>query len=326
MRCASRWWPRPGEPALTPAPTPVNSIKLRHDIEQLEHLQAQGALGAEFDAILAGYRDVRSRFEARLGPTANGHLDAQDLRAIGEAYGRIVHFEPPAAVPGSALGTGWDPASIEAQFAVEPGIAWIDGFLDPKALERLRRFCLEATIWNDISHNFQTDPVPRGYLGAYAADGLLAPLLFQIADELGRALPHIIGSHPLHQMWAYKYEETLEGIAIHGDGAAVNVNFWLTPDAANLDPETGGLTVYPAKAPKQMDFVAINQDPAAIHRFLAGTGVQPVNIPYRQNRCVIFNSDLFHATQSLRFKPGYENRRVNMTMLFGRRGDARGQA
>ena len=45
----------------------------------------------------------------------------------------------------------------------------------------------------------------------------------------------------------------------------------------------------------------------------------PVNVPYRQNRAVIFNSDLFHATAPLDFKPGYANRRVNVTMLFGRR-------
>jgi hypothetical protein len=28
---------------------------------------------------------------------------------------------------------------------------------------------------------------------------------------------------------------------------------------------------------------------------------------------------LFHATAPLSFKPGYENRRINVTMLFGRR-------
>jgi hypothetical protein len=37
---------------------------------------------------------------------------------------------------------------------------------------------------------------------------------------------------------------------------------------------------------------------------------------------VLFNSDLFHKTDSYRFKPGYENRRVNVTILYGDRGDA----
>ena len=44
-----------------------------------------------------------------------------------------------------------------------------------------------------------------------------------------------------------------------------------------------------------------------------------MKVPYRENRAVIFDSDLFHRTDTLRFKPGYENRRINVTMLFGRR-------
>jgi len=42
-------------------------------------------------------------------------------------------------------------------------------------------------------------------------------------------------------------------------------------------------------------------------------------VPYRANRAVIFDSDLFHETDVIRFKPGYENRRINVTLLFGRR-------
>ena len=42
-------------------------------------------------------------------------------------------------------------------------------------------------------------------------------------------------------------------------------------------------------------------------------------IPYRENRAVIFNSNLFHETDNYEFKEGYENRRVNVTLLFGHR-------
>ena len=41
--------------------------------------------------------------------------------------------------------------------------------------------------------------------------------------------------------------------------------------------------------------------------------------PYHENRAVIFNSNLFHQTDNLDFKDGYENRRINVTMLFGTR-------
>ena len=56
-----------------------------------------------------------------------------------------------------------------------------------------------------------------------------------------------------------------------------------------------------------------------IVRFLEESRAAPVEVPYRQNRAVIFDSDLFHTTAPLTFKPGYENRRINVTMLFGKR-------
>jgi hypothetical protein len=45
-----------------------------------------------------------------------------------------------------------------------------------------------------------------------------------------------------------------------------------------------------------------------------------VTVAYRQNRVVIFNSDLFHETAPFKFRKGYTNRRINLTMLFGDRG------
>ena len=43
-------------------------------------------------------------------------------------------------------------------------------------------------------------------------------------------------------------------------------------------------------------------------------------MPYRANRAVIFNSELLHQTNKVRFKPGYANRRINVTLLYGERG------
>jgi hypothetical protein len=41
-------------------------------------------------------------------------------------------------------------------------------------------------------------------------------------------------------------------------------------------------------------------------------------IPYNENRAVIFNSNLFHETDAIDLKDGYENR-INVTMLLGMR-------
>jgi hypothetical protein len=42
-----------------------------------------------------------------------------------------------------------------------------------------------------------------------------------------------------------------------------------------------------------------------------------MTIPYRANRAVIFDSDLFHETDAIRFRDGFENRRINCTLLYG---------
>ncbi len=317
---ASRWWPADGTPPAPPGPPlPINAPKLAHDIEQFGFLMAEGLLPPDFATLAAAYGDLKHEIERIHGEAATVALPAAELGAIADSYARVVHWRETPAHDGPVLGPAWDRREIERRYAVPPGICWVDGLLTPRALEEVRRFCLDSTIWNDVAHNFQEGATRHAYLGTYAGDGFCCPLLFQIAEELTRALPAVFKDHRLQQMWAYKYEPRLEGIGIHGDNAAINVNFWVTPDEANLDPESGGLVVYPVEAPAAWDFDDYNRDRKKIRRFLDGSGVTPVNVPYRQNRAVIFNSDLFHATAPLDFKPGYANRRVNVTMLFGRR-------
>jgi hypothetical protein len=183
--------------------------------------------------------------------------------------------------------------------------------LTPAALEELRRFCLETPSWRD--------PYPNGYLGAMPLSGFACPLLGQIAEELAAAFPAIFGRHPLLYLWGFKYDSQLSGIALHADAAVVNVNFWLTPDEANLDPESGGLVIWDVAAPLEWDFAKMNGDGPAMRDFLASHGAKAVRVPHRQNRAVIFDSDLFHETDTIRFKDGYLNRRINVTMLYGRR-------
>ena len=99
----------------------------------------------------------------------------------------------------------------------------------------------------------------------------------------------------------------------------MNVNFWITPDEANLDADHGGLVVWDKAAPLDWDFDTFNRDEDAIRDFMKTSGAQAVTIPYRANRAVIFDSDLFHQTDVIRFKPGYANRRINVTLLYGER-------
>jgi hypothetical protein len=205
-----------------------------------------------------------------------------------------------------------DRAGIAAQWRQrKPQIVVIDDLLSQPALEALRRFCLESTIWKN---SFE-----EGYLGAFPEDGFACPLLTQIAEELPKAFPDIFASHPLQYLWAFKYDHQLQGIKVHADFAAVNVNFWITQDSANLDPESGGLVIWDRCAPADWDFGTYNGEAGPIREFLLHSKARSVTVPYRANRAVIFDSNLFHETDRMHFKPGYENRRINVTLLYGRR-------
>ena len=164
-------------------------------------------------------------------------------------------------------------------------------------------------------------------------DGFASGLLFQIAAALQDRLPNILSGLRLVQMWAYKYVHSgvrslggdivQRGINVHADEASVNVNFWITEDEGN----TGGLIVYDKAAPIDWDFNTMNMDQDKIYRYLRAEGefsgqakARAIEIPYKANRIVIFNSELFHETAQLRFREGFKNHRINLTFLFGARG------
>ena len=308
-----------GVPATGSDPTMLRTskAKLRHDIEQFDYLLARGILAAEFHAIVAAYRGALASLPADLPDGQLVDFPGGLSGSLAEVYNRVAHFYDAPEVPGSALDPKLDRAAVEAAYVREaPGIVHLDGLLSREALAGLRRFCLESTIWFDFQY-------AAGYLGAYFEDGFACPLLAQIARELPLALPGVFRGERLMQLWGYKYDSELAGIDVHGDFAAINVNFWITPDDANLAPAGGGLVVWDKQAPGDWDFEAYNKDTARMREYLQHSGARAITVPYRQNRAVIFNSDLFHMTDTVRFRPGYENRRINITMLFGERGGAR---
>lgn len=284
--------------------------KLQHDIEQLEHLMSCGIVGSDRAPVLADYRAAR---DALPPGAAVVDLPAPFPEQLAATYNRLWHKYEAPAVPGGALNPALDRTKIEADyFNHHPGITYVDDLLRPEALEGLRRFCLESTFWFQFKY-------ANGYLGAFMEDSFWCPLLSQLTEELRHKFPGIFRHHTLRKCWAFKYDSKLSGIPMHADFAAVNVNFWITPDKANLDPAHGGLIVWDKEAPADWDFASYNRDVARMRDFLSSSGARPVTVPHRQNRMVMFNSDLFHETDLITFADGYENRRINITLLYGTR-------
>jgi hypothetical protein len=294
-----------------------NRAKLRHDIEQLDWLAAEGIAVPDAARVRADLSALLAAAPEGLGAGESFAIPPALRERVAGHYNRCLHRGSAEALENGALNPALDWSALEARyFDSGPGLVVIDGFLQGTALERLRRYCLVSTFWYDFEH-------ANGYVGAYVHDGFSAPLLMQIAREFGERLPRIFGGHPLLQLWAYHYDSRMSGIDMHADFAAVNVNFWLTPDAASLDPESGGMVVWDREAPAHWTEDDYNRaDPEskrAIRDWLEAEGAKPVRIPHRQNRVVIFNSDLFHRTDDVHFAEGFGNRRINVTMLFGRR-------
>jgi hypothetical protein len=236
--------------------------------------------------------------------------DAKDWRRMA-AYLRADWAPQLEAFP-TCLNADKDWKLVEdAYLRGSPEMLFIDDFLSPQALAAFQAYALEARVWNTEY---------RGkYLGAFAAQGFVTPLHLQLATELRSRMPRVFGPHALNQLWAFKYDARLgTGIGVHADFAAVNLNFWITPDHFNLDPDAGGLKVYHVPAPPSWTFDQYNHRVDRIYEFLAKTRSDCLTVPYRCNRAVLFNSALFHETDRIDFVDRYEGRRVNMTYLFGR--------
>jgi hypothetical protein len=283
---------------------PVAEPRIRHDYEQLELLEQRGKLdgpGRDALKVLKRYYDQSGDVRATFAP------EGAEAQALKSALGRI-HYLPDPPFSGRALGRA-DHGALEEKYFSDRMVV-IDDFLSHEALAVLRRFCEEATVWKSY--------YTHGYLGALLARGFSPRVLLAVSEELRRVMPRVIGGDRLLQAWGFKYDQRMQGINMHADFAKVNVNFWITPEDACEDPASGGMVVYDLPVPKSWTFVDYNTDAAKLEAFLRVHDAKSVRVPYRENRCVLFDSSLIHVSDEMHFKPGYENRRVNVTLLYGK--------
>lgn len=252
------------------------------------------------------YAFTNKDYEDGISTIYNKALHHTNFDELKDTNGNTLPLLSPSFNP-AKIGKEWyDPKT--------PPVVVIDDVLSKEALSRIKQLLLESTVFYETKMPLEFG----GYVGAYIDDGLHDRILLQLAFELNQALPSIMKDHPLQYLWAYKYDSEYNGIKTHADQAAVNVNLWLTDDDANLDKDSGGLVVYTAKPPDDWDFVRYNKDTERVRKeVLEPTNYANVTVPYRENRAVIFDSMLFHHTDKFRFKEGYENRRINLTILYG---------
>ena len=298
----------------------ISKAKIEHDIEQFEYLASKNYDIKKFTDLALLYKKVASEINWP-SDTSLVTLNNKYQNLLKDSYNRLIHIQKAPKLKEEVINNSLNIEQITNDyFNHEFGLTYIDNFLSSKAIESLRDFLLESTIWFNVKQN--------GYVGAFLREGFANPLIIQIADELRTKFPKIFKNYPINHIWAFKYDSraknkksSLRGINVHADFAAINVNFWITPKKANLNPKSGGLIVYDVEAPKEWDFNTFNNDEKRIREELKKSKGNTKVIPYNENRAVIFNSNLFHETDNYEFKEGYENRRINVTLLFGRRKD-----
>jgi tetratricopeptide (TPR) repeat protein len=287
--------------------TEATRSKLLHDAEQFRFLSERRRDRQRFETLARNYQKV-----ANSVPEESAPLSDMQLGILGEDYNTAIDVCGAPELAVRAVGDRPDRDALIRRFQAQPsGAVWFDGLLTPAALLGLKRYLLESTIWHDFSHI-------GGFVASYLEDGLACPLLLQIADEVRGTFPELLEKHPLSQAWAFKGLEAKAAIDAHADDAAISINFWVTPNQANNNPSGGGLVVCRVPPPAAWRVTGYDSDMMPIAAFLDRHVENSLIVPYRENRAVLFESRLFHRSDALEFAAGYENHRINLTLLFGR--------
>ncbi len=296
------------------APAFVTKARIKHDFEQWHYLRSQNITLTPSPSYAETLETLYAQRDRESPESLFMELTPEQQQSLAPAFNRLLYLRPTPKQRGPVVNPSLDVDATEQRyFSTEPEAMYVDDLLTETAISELRAFCLESTIWKRDYQN--------GYIGTFLANGFACPLLIQIAHELRTRFPKIFQHHQLQQAWAFKHDSALRGLNMHADAAAVNVNFWITPNEGNRNPQSGGLVVWDKEAPDDWDFVEYNDEKNQhkIHRFLEKSGAKPINVPHRHNRAIIFNSNLFHETDIIEFQDTYEHRRINVTLLYGLR-------
>ena len=296
----------------------TSTFKMRDAIDQLEYLIAKGRIDSSFQCLADRYSEVLTEIQLTEEPDAVTKLDSSQLELIGSSHNRVIHYADAPRVGAGTVNGSLDFKQIEDQYhSSSLSVTTLDDFLVPEALHGLRDFCLESTIFFTHSRN--------NFVSSKQTNGFNCDLLYQVVEELKERFPRVLGDHHLANMWIYRYNNQCEGVAAHTDEGTVTLNFWITPDHANRFPDRGGIIVYTKEQPYDWDWRHYNTKKytPSVRREIADflADADTITIPYRENRAVLFHSNLFHKSDQIDFRDGFENRRMNITLLFAKRTD-----
>jgi len=267
-------------------PVRVSTFRLRDHMDQITHLVERGLLDRSFEAMAERYRQVLAEIEHAVGDDGQALLGPDQIDRIGGFLGRVVRFADTPRIDGAVLDDDVDLAAAERRLIDDGAVAArIDRLLSPAAFEALRAFCRDTTI-------FFRDAAP-GIVGADLASGFNCELVHRLAGEIKARLPRLLGEFELAEARAWRHRNRHPGDPERREPGAIALLLWLSPRAANGDPEGGGLIL---EAPEG-----------------------EVAIPHDENHAVLFRAETPHRAAPAAFADGFVNRRTEVTFLFRRR-------
>src|SRR5438552_14331980 len=121
--------------------TTATRDKLEHDAGQFLYLSQRTRDRLRFEVMARNYRAI-----AEPMPDAVTALTEAQIEVLGHDYNTPIHLRAAPEVVGCAVNERQDLSALTAQFTKQ-GAIFVDDLLTPPAIESLRRFLLESTIW-----------------------------------------------------------------------------------------------------------------------------------------------------------------------------------
>ena len=276
---------------------------IKHEFEQLCHIDSDTDGIRNMKISQPFFNEIKKLYEKD-----SINYSDNELQTISAMHNII--YNKPIKLKENLLNPNLDVSQIENDYnSSNPEIIVIDNFLSKKFLKEINIFFRCANIFKR--------PYPRGYIGTFLNTGMSNIPMLLFSQVLKNTFKGIFHDNHLTQAWAFKYDSEQKGIGIHADDANINVNFWTTPNESNLDKNSGGMIIWKKKPDINSSFMDFNSMDSSSKLLDEVSSVDSTKISYKENRVVIFNSKLYHATDNIKFKKGYKNRRVNVTFLYG---------
>ena len=115
--------------------------------------------------------------------------------------------------------------------------------------------------------------------------------------------------------WSFRYRNNTPGVKLHCDPSRLTLNVWISSDKSIKDKSLNGVNIYKIKPPEDWSYAQTHSEKAG--EYVKANNIQPVHIPYKSNRAILFDGAYLHASAGISMKEGLENRRITYTMLFG---------